>query len=207
MVRVCVCVCVYRTFCAENGIEAAEVGCGNGRLSCRLAAMFPNTRFTLTDVSPESLKRARKRVLEEGLTNVTVHFLDVCQVPDDWKEKFDWMMAENVIHDLPHPLKALQGINKVLKPGGHFSLVDEFVSTYVAENLTNMGSAALYALGTFSCIPESYQQSDSEALGACWGEEKARELLSTARFNVLGLIRLEVKDVRSMAVCMCQKSA
>lgn len=183
------------------------MGCGNGRLSCRLAAMFPNTRFTLTDVSPEALERARTRVQVAGLTNVTVHLLDVCQVPDDWQEKFDWMVAENVIHDLPHPLKALEGISKALKPGGHFCLVDEFVSTYVAENLNNQGSAALYALGTLTCIPESYQQPDSEALGACWGEEKARELLNTAGFNVLGLTRSEVDDVRSMAVCMCQKPA
>lgn len=183
------------------------MGCGAGILGCRLAAMFPNTHFTLTDVSPEALERTRKRVQEEGLTNVTVHFLDVCQVPDDWNEKFDWIVARDVIHDLPYPLKALQSINSVLKSGGRFSLVDLFVSTYVAENLGNDEAASLYAVSSFFCIPESYQQPDSEALGACWGEEKARELLSIAGFNVLGLTRSEVEDVRSMAVCMCQKPA
>ena len=167
--------------------------------------MFPNTRFTLTDVSPDPLERARKRAQEEGLTNVTIHLLDVCQVPDDLKEKFDWMMAENVIHDLPHPLKALQGISKALKPGGHFSLIDYFVSSYVAENMANKEAASLYSLSTFMCIPESYQQPDSEALGVCWGEEKARQLLFTAGLNVLGLTRSGTQDLGSKAVCMCQK--
>ena len=181
------------------------MGCGAGILGCRLAAMFPNTRFTLTDVSPEALECTRKRVQEAGLTNVTVHLLDVCQVPDDWKEKFDWMVARDVIHDLPYPLKALQSINKVLKSGGHFSLFDLFVSTYVAENLANDEAASLYTLSSFFCIPESYQQPDSEALGACWGEEKARELLNTAGFKVLGLTRSATEDMGAMAVCMCQK--
>ena len=77
----------------------------------------------------------------------------VCQVPDDWKEKFDWMVAENVIHDLPHPLKALEGISKALKPGGHFCLVDEFVSTYVAENLNNPGVSCPVCPGYLDVYP------------------------------------------------------
>ena len=169
--------------------------------------MFPNSHFTLTDVSPEALERSRKRAKEAALTNVSFQQLDACQVPDDDKEKFDWLLAQDVIHDLPHPLKALQGIHTMLKPGGHFSLVDQFVSTYVAENLSKPISGTLYTLGTFMCIPESYQQPDSEALGACWGEEKARELLSSAGFSVEGLTRSGTEDMGSEAVCMCQKPA
>ena len=180
------------------------MGSGTGRLFCRLAAMFPNTRFTLTDVSPETLERARKRVQEEGLANVTVHVLDVCHVPDEWKEKFDWMMAENMLHHVSEPLVALQGINKALKREGHFSLVDAFISSYVAENLSVKEAAPLYALGAFFCISE---RSDSNAVGPSWGEEKARELLSTAGLNVLGLTRSGTEDLGSMAVCMCQKPA
>ena len=193
----------YTFFSTESGIQAAEVGCGTGILSCHLAAMFPNSHFTTTDLMSEPLERARQRAQQNGITNITFTLLNVCQVPDDFKEKFDWLVAQDVIHDLPHPQEALQGIFKALKPGGHFSLVDEVVSTYVAENLSTPDSTALYSLSTFMCVPESYQQEDSEALGACWGKEKATEMATKAGFKVLGLTRSE--ELGTYAVIMCQK--
>ncbi|KAK7109972.1 S-adenosylmethionine-dependent methyltransferase Rv2258c-like isoform X2 [Littorina saxatilis] len=190
----------------DDGIEVAEVGCGTGRLAHHLAAMFPKSHFTVTDVVEQPLQLARQRAEGERLTNMTFHLLDVCKVPYAWTEKFDWMFAFDVIHDLPYPLEAIKGVFKALKPGGHFSMVDELVSSFVAENKNNMAAARLYALGTFLCIPESYQQPDSEALGPCWGEEKARDLLGKAGFHVLGLTRSGTEDMGPMAVCMCQKT-
>ena len=196
-------ICFSAFFSTESGIQAAEVGCGTGILSCHLAAMFPNSHFTITDVIPQPLERAQQRAQQNGITNGTFCLLDVCQVPDDFEEKFDLLWAQNVIHDLPHPMNALQGIYKALKPGGLFCLVDFFVSTYIAENLSTPYSATLYTVGTFLCIPESYQQEDSEALGACWGTEKATEMICAVGFEVLGLTRFE--DLGSMAVLICQK--
>ncbi|XP_070191177.1 S-adenosylmethionine-dependent methyltransferase Rv2258c-like [Littorina saxatilis] len=189
----------------EKGIQAAEVGCGTGRLVRHLAAMFPKSHFTVTDVVEQPLQLARQRAEGEGLTNMTFQLIDVCKVPDEWTEKFDWLLSEDVIHDLPHPLEAMKGVFKALKPGGHFSMIDQLVSSFVAENMKTKSTAALYTLGTFMCIPESYQQPDSEALGPCWGEEKARDLLGKAGFHVLGLTRSGTKDLGTQAICMCQK--
>ena len=194
-------------FCAEDGIEAMEPGAGFGTVSRRLAAMFPNTHFTVTDVVPETVEGARQRAQEEGLTNVTCQVLDACNMPDEFKERFDWVVVRDVIHDLPYPLKALQGIFKSLKRGGHFSVGDMFVSSYVRENQGKKDVAVLYSSGTFLCIPESYQQPDSEALGPCWGEEKACQLFDTAGFNILGFTRSGTSDMGTFAICMCQKPA
>ena len=172
---------------------------------CHLAAKFPNSRFTLTDVASEPLQRARNTAHRLSLHNVSFRLLDICQASDDWHDKFDWLVAENVIHDLPRPLQALRGISKALKPGGHFSLVDHFVSSFLAENRAVRHTAALYTLGMMSCLPESYQHEDSEALGPCWGEERAREMLHEAGFTVLGLTRSGTEHMETMAVCMCQK--
>ncbi|KAK7096228.1 S-adenosylmethionine-dependent methyltransferase Rv2258c-like [Littorina saxatilis] len=189
----------------EKGIQVAEVGCGIGRMVRHLAAMFPKSHFTVTDVVEQPLHLARQRAQGQGLTNMTFHLLDVCKVPGEWTEEFDWMFAFDVIHDLPYPLEAIKGVFKALKPGGQFSMIDQLVSSFVAENKNNMAVARLHAMGTFFCIPESYQQPDSEALGPCWGEEKARSLLGKAGFRVLGLTRSGTEDLGTTAICMCQK--
>ncbi|XP_076461838.1 S-adenosylmethionine-dependent methyltransferase Rv2258c-like isoform X2 [Babylonia areolata] len=190
----------------EKGLRALDVGCGTARLSLHMASLFPNSHFTLTDLMPEPLEKARQHAEKEGLTNVTFQLMDVCQVPDNLKESFDWVMCRNVIHDLPYPLEALKGIFKVLKPGGQFCMLDAFASSYVAENRKNYRvTAAMYADSTFNCIPESYQQPDSAALGNCWGIEKATELVEAAGMKVLGLTRVRGTDIRLPGVCVCLK--
>ncbi|XP_076460900.1 S-adenosylmethionine-dependent methyltransferase Rv2258c-like isoform X2 [Babylonia areolata] len=188
----------------EKGIKALEVGCGTGRLFLHFAALFPNSHFTLTELEPKPLEEARRRAEEEGLTNVTFQKLDVMQVPDELKESADWLLTCYVIHDLSNPLEALRGIRKALKRGGQYSLVDMFLSTYLADNVNDKAAAALYGMGAFNCIPNSEQQSGSaEALGPCWGAEKAMELVEAAGMKVLGLTRSEAMN--TTAVCMCQK--
>ena len=55
------------------------------------------------------------------------------------------------------------------------------------------------------CIPESYQQEDSEALGSCWGKEKARALCSLAGFQVQDLTYFP--ESKSNGILVCQKPA
>jgi hypothetical protein len=114
------------------------------------------------------------------------------------------MFCKDVIHDLPHPLEALRGIHKALTPGGKFSIVDMFVSSFVKNNVGDMMASALYAQSTFMCIPESYQEEDSEALGACWGREKASQLCTQAGFKVVGISMIH-KDGDATGLCMCDK--
>ncbi|XP_076468915.1 S-adenosylmethionine-dependent methyltransferase Rv2258c-like [Babylonia areolata] len=186
----------------EKGIKAVEVGCGTGRLFLHFAALFPNSHFTLTELDPKPLEEARRRAEEEGLTNVTFQTLDVMLVPDELKESADWLLTCNVIYNLSGPLEALRGIRKALKRGGQYSLVDMFLSSFLADNVNDKAAAALYGMGAFNCIPSSEQQSGSaEALD--WGAEKAMELVEAAGMKVLGLTRS--KAMNTTAVCMCQK--
>ncbi|KAK7498415.1 hypothetical protein BaRGS_00010369 [Batillaria attramentaria] len=189
----------------EKGIQMAEVGCGQARLSLAMAAMFPNSHFALTDVNAESLDRVRTAAQTKGLSNVTCEIVDVCKPPADWNARFDWLLACDVIHDLPHPQAALDGIFRSLRQGGHFSLSDYFASSYVAKNVGNPEATVLYAMDIFFCIPESYQQPDSEALGACWGKERILKMMEKAGFQVVGIARGEGWGTEG--VMMCQKAA
>ncbi|XP_076446884.1 S-adenosylmethionine-dependent methyltransferase Rv2258c-like [Babylonia areolata] len=191
----------------ESGLRALEIGCGPGIVSCHLAAQFPNSHFLLTDVSPEGAEHARRTIQRLGLTNVSVEVMDIYHIPPDWADRYDWIFALDVIHDLPYPLKALQEVRRMLKPGGQFSMVDIFMSSNLSENVGNPVAASLYAISTFMCIPESYQKVDSHALGACWGEQQALRLVKEAGMEVLDMTDTMPDSPGVMALCMCQKPA
>lgn len=184
-------------------LQAAEFGCGHGRLGRRLASRYPGCQFTLTDVAEAALQKAESQAREEGLTNMNFQIVDVCNLSKDWYGRFDWLLAQNVIHDLPHPALALEGVAKALKPGGVFSLIDEWVASDLRDNVGSDKASLLYTLSTMFCLPESFQKEGSEALGACWGEQRVRTMVEKA-----GLRLLTIKGGEKMhagAVYTCQK--
>lgn len=190
----------------ESGIQALEIGCGTGNVMCQLAAMFPKSQFLLTDMTSEGMDQARDTVQKCGLTNVTFQSLNIYQVPEKMNGSFDWIITIDVIHDLPYPLEGLERIQNMLKPGGHYSMVDMYVSTHLSENVGNPAAAALYCFSTLFCIPESYQKADSKALGACWGKQQARELVEKAGLQVLDFFDTIPGSPGMFALCMVQKA-
>ncbi|KAL8595164.1 hypothetical protein ACOMHN_013837 [Nucella lapillus] len=189
----------------EEGIQAMEVGCGTGSVMCHLAAMFPKSHFLLTDLVPEGMEHAKNTAKKMNLTNVTFQLLNIFDTTDKLNDSFDWILALDVIHDLPYPQEALERIRKMLKPGGNFSMVDIFMSTYLRQNIGNPTAAVMYALSTLNCIPVSYQKEDSQALGACWGKEQARELVDKAGLRIIDFINTFPEEPGVFGLCMCQK--
>jgi hypothetical protein len=58
----------------------------------------------------------------------------------------------------------------------------------------------LFTVSTMHCMTVSLAQG-GEGLGACWGEEKARELLSEAGFTSVAVSRVEGDPLNSYYVC------
>ena len=50
-------------------------------------------------------------------------------------------------------------------------------------------------------LDECKTSSDGEGLGACWGEEKARELLAEAGFTFVEVSRVEGDPLNAYYVC------
>lgn len=60
-----------------QGIDVADVGCGQGHAICVMAAAFPNSRFTGLDLSHESITSARAEADWLGLANAAFEVLDI----------------------------------------------------------------------------------------------------------------------------------
>lgn len=106
----------------SNG-RVLEVGVGTG-LSLR--GYNKNLEIVGIDLSPEMLDRARQRVREDDMTNVTgIHEMDAAEL-DFADESFDTVVAMYVMTVVPDPERVMRELARVTKPGGSVILVNHF---------------------------------------------------------------------------------
>ncbi len=100
-----------------------EVGVGTG---LSLPAYKPDLEIVGIDLSREMLEKARQRVIEQDLHNVTGLFeMDAGELefPDN---SFDTTVAMYVMTVVPDPEKVMRELSRVTKPGGEVLLVNHF---------------------------------------------------------------------------------
>jgi len=166
-----------------QGIRVLDVGCGGGRIMNRLAELYPNSRFTGMDLSPEAIGMARGEAARKSLQNI--EFV-ICDLSDFDKtaepEAFDVVTTFDAVHDQARPLNVLKGIHRTLKAEGLYLMQDIRGSSYVRNNIGHPIGTFLYTVSTMHCMTVSLAQR-GEGLGAMWGEEKTREYLQKAGFR------------------------
>ena len=172
----------------KQGISVCDIGCAEGVALEVMAMAFPQSKFTGTDISEESLENARKRVSLNGLTNVTFSLHDAA---GDYvkPDQFDYITAFDSIHDQTRPFKALQNIHKLLKPSGVFSMIDIKASSSIAGNKEHPMGTFLYTVSLMHCMPVGLVDGGI-GLGMMWGREKAVDMCLEAGFS-----RVEVMDI------------
>ncbi|HSN83723.1 MAG TPA: class I SAM-dependent methyltransferase, partial [Polyangiales bacterium] len=182
----------------DSGIEVADIGCGQGDALLILAERFPRSRFVGIDFSPQAIARARDTVAERKLTNLDFQVRDAATFVGE--PTYDLITAFDAIHDQAQPRRVLSAIRERLKPTGVFLMVDIHVSSRLECNLGHPFAPFLYTISTLHCTPVSLAEG-GEGLGACWGEETARELLAEAGFSSVEVRRVEGDMVNAYFIC------
>ena len=106
------------------GDKVLEVGVGTGIN----ASLYPRTcQVTGIDFSAPMLEKARERVVSKGIKNVRLIEMDAASLtfPDD---SFDIVYAPYVISVVPDPVKVVQEMRRVCKPGGKIIVLNHFRS-------------------------------------------------------------------------------
>ncbi|XP_046575718.1 uncharacterized S-adenosylmethionine-dependent methyltransferase Rv2258c-like [Haliotis rubra] len=169
----------------ESGIKVAELGCATGFLVNKLASRFKKSAFLGVDVASKPLEEARADANGRGIQNITYSTDNIENISEKYNGSFDWILTRYVIHDLAYPQQALNQIYRCLKPGGIYSMIDVALEEGIIGNIANGTSMLYYSLSTFMCLPESFRQPDSAALGATWGAPLAREMVAKAGFTII----------------------
>ncbi|MFE5582828.1 class I SAM-dependent methyltransferase [Kitasatospora sp. NPDC056531] len=168
------------------GIDALDVGTGQGHAVTVLAKAFPASRFTGIDISAAGVAAARESAAELGLHNAWFEVADCAELTG----RYDLVTAFDVIHDLARPTRTLAAIAGALRPDGVFLMGDIDASSKLEENIDHPLAPALYTFSTFFCMTVSLGE-DGEGLGTVWGEQTARRMLAEAGFRLVDVKRVE----------------
>lgn len=113
---------VKETVDAENmnGREILEIGCGRGGFSGYLMTRFPSIRnLYACDYSESALEIGKHKNRHQ---DKIIWMKEDIQALSFANEMFDTVISCETIEHVPNPLKALEEIHRVLKPGGTFIL-------------------------------------------------------------------------------------
>ncbi len=166
-----------------RGIRVLDVGCGSGRIMNRLAELYPKSRFTGIDLSPEAIGTACGEASDKGLQNIEFVVRDLSDFDNSAEpEAFDLITTFDAIHDQARPLNVLTGIHRALRAEGVYLMQDIRGSSSVHDNIGHPIGTFLYAISAMHCMTVSLAQG-GEGLGAMWGEEKTREYVRKAGFR------------------------
>jgi SAM-dependent methyltransferase len=172
----------------EEGIDVADVGCGQGHAVNVMARAYPRSRFVGYDLSAEAIEAARAEAEAWGLDNVRFEVCDLANL--DVFGRYDLIFAFDAIHDQVHPRRVLRNIARALRTGGEFLMVDIKASSHLHENQDHPLGVAFYAISCMHCMTVSLS-AGGEGLGTMWGEQKARELLAEAGFGRVDISEIE----------------
>lgn len=105
----------------EAGIAASQrvldIGSGVGDVAMLVAKLVgPSGEVVSIERDPRSIARARSRVTEAGLHNVTLTQSDVSQVASD--KPFDAAVGRFILQFLPDPVAVLRSLSHFVRPGG-----------------------------------------------------------------------------------------
>lgn len=113
-----------------EGSTVLEAGCGVGAQTKTIAPMNPTSNFISVDISPTSIEKAKETLAENHIDNVALLQADIFNLPfaDD---HFDHVFICFVLEHFSNPDKALQELQRVLKPNGSITVIEgDHGSTY-----------------------------------------------------------------------------
>jgi trans-aconitate 2-methyltransferase len=142
--------------------QLLDVGCGDGKLSARIAARLPRGAVLGVDASADMVAFARQQFGGGG--NLRFEVRDARQLNFD--AAFDRVVSFNALHWVPQQSEALRGIRAALKPQGraHLRLVTRAELTSLEEVAEALRREPAWA-AHFAGFSDPYLRLDAQQYG------------------------------------------
>lgn len=113
--------------------QLLDVGCGDGKLTARIAEQLPRGEVLGVDASADMVAYAQQQFGTGAWPNLRFEVADARQL--DFGPRFDRVVSFNTLHWVPQQDQALRGIRRALKPLGqaHLRLVTRAELTSLEE--------------------------------------------------------------------------
>lgn len=174
-----------------SGLKIADIGCGRGAAVIAMAKAFPTALVHGFDLHEPSIAHARQAAEHAGVHNAQFTAGPAEAVEEDG---FDLAVIIDALHDMGDPVAVAANVRKLLKPDGHFLVIEPFAEDRLEDNLTLSGKFA-YAASTCICTPASLSQKGRAALGAQAGFKRLRDVLEQAGYSRIRAIQNEPRHI------------
>lgn len=174
-----------------NEFVILDIGCGFGKHSREVAKLYPRSKIIAIDMEQVSIDNAKKELAEDGPKNIEYLCMRGGQLPEEWAEKFDFVIINDVLHDSYEVDEILEEIKRVLKPDGFAAAYDPAVSSYHKKIFKDATAQFFLPYSLFSCLPVS-SMGPNEGLGIGWGYERRKQKIEEHGFRV---VQVGEKDV------------
>ena len=138
----------------RKGDTVLDLGSGAGNDVFVARQIVGDSGFVIgVDMVQEMIDKAKENNKKLGYKNVQFRFGEIEELPVT-ANKVDVVISNCVLNLVPDKQKAFNEVNRVLKPGGHFSISDVVLEGNLPENLIN--AAEMYA----GCVSGALQKND-----------------------------------------------
>src|SRR5215471_3087477 len=148
---------------AEGPLRGKEAtilvaGCGTGRETAIISAIFPDAKITAIDLSRTSLAYALIKMREHGLKNIDFRHGDILKL-GALTERFDYITSTGVLHHMENPIAGWKVLRGLLKSGGLMR-----IGLYSKAGRTSISKAqAAIRAGNYPATPEGVMRFRREA--------------------------------------------
>jgi len=129
----------------QSGELVLEAGCGVGAQTIHLAKNSPAANFVSIDQSEDSLQLAKKNIKQMQLSNVTFQQANIFDLPF-MDNSFDHVFLCFVLEHLNNPLKAINNLKRILKPGGTITIIEGDHESFYCHPRSEAASKVVHCL-------------------------------------------------------------
>jgi ubiquinone/menaquinone biosynthesis C-methylase UbiE len=114
---------LFERYGLDGAVRIADVGCGTGEITARLAERYPQAQLIGIDILQASVEYARRRYAARG-TRVRFEQGDAFELklPDDSQHL---VVCRHLTQAVPEPEKMLAELHRITRPGGWLHVLSE----------------------------------------------------------------------------------
>lgn len=148
------------TICFSPDMSVLDAGCGSGDLTFLLARKVPQGKAIGIDSSESMIRKAKKTLTEQNVSNLEFRVCSINEI--DFKNQFDLVFSNSVLHWILEIEVALRKLFTALKHGGMLQVQFPLLNSnhpligYAARAIGELGLAGYYGNRSFPWyVPES----------------------------------------------------
>jgi len=174
---------------ATPAAHVGDVAAGTAQSSIAIARAYPQVHVDAIDIDATSVERARSNVAAAELDDRVRAILHDASA-GDLGGPYDLITIFEALHDMNHPVKALQAARASLAPGGSVIVADEGVAERFAapgDEIERLN----YGFSVLHCLPVGMLHDDSAATGTVIRPDTVRAYASEAGFARVDILPIE----------------